>query len=291
MMLLENSEIRSWTGSGHARHNEDYACIHESSGTMVLIDGATGLTKANIVVGTSDAAWYAQRLAERCALYLGMDVRLQDALRRAGSEVAEEYLAFPGAETLQRIDMPNGSLAAARWSGANLEIAMLGDCYAVVETLDGTWELIHDDTLDKLDQLNYDRMYDYATSRKVSMAEARIALNDCFKANRLRMNEENGYWAADISCRGFGHELTKTFVRGSVRSVFVCTDGYAAAVAMGVAKDVVSIAQGVARGEGERIGELLRKAERKDKLCLRVPRSKPSDDATYAFASFMADKD
>lgn len=280
------SETRSWVGSGERRCNEDFALVDEGGGFAVVVDGATGLTKANLVVGESDAAWYARTLATLCAERMRAGDASKDALLAAGTECARRYGEMPGAEDLERIDMPNGSVAVLRWDASLLEVTMLGDCTAVVGTTGGTSQLVHDATLDALDEQNYERMYRYAKEHHTTMAHARVALNECFKRNRLRMNEPHGYWAADISCRGFGHELVRTFPIAEVAYAFACSDGFAAAQSMGVVESCEALADRVAAGEGRHLGALLREAEQEDAGCWRHHRSKTSDDATYAVVVF-----
>ena len=285
MLDVRLSEVRSWTGSGEGRHNEDFAFVCVDDRVLVLVDGATGLTKANICKDTSDASWYSRRLTEECVVRM-KETSLNNALAQAARRTANKYMALPGADALRKIDMPNGSLAAMRWTDDELEVAMLGDCTAVVGMRDGSSCVLHDATLDALDNQNYERMYRYATENNATMAQARVALNDHFIENRLKMNQKDGYWAADISCDGFGHESISSFPAGDVSYVFACSDGFANAVAMGVVPSMEELANRTAQGEGERLGEALRNAEQEDSQCLRVHRSKTSDDATYAIVHF-----
>ena len=101
---LANCETHTWTGSGVGRVNEDYALFDERLGCAVLVDGATGLTKANIVPGTSDAAWYARTLSERLLVHLAdPKTTMTDAFVAAGREAAEAFRTIPGAEKLARM--------------------------------------------------------------------------------------------------------------------------------------------------------------------------------------------
>lgn len=281
------SETRTWAGSGAGRINEDYAVLDAGAGHAVLVDGATGLTKANLVAGESDASWFARELATRTAeLLADSETRTAEALAQAGKDVAADYLQLPGALTLKREDLPNGSVAILRWSSTQLEVSMLGDCTAVVLLRDGSDVVVHDAALDALDQQNYARMYRYAKRNHQTMAEARRAVNNHFIANRLKMNEPGGYWAADIICRGYGHELVRRFPLEEVAGVFACSDGFIAAVDMGVCADAPTVARRVLAGGGEQLADALRDAEQDDAGCLRVHRSKTSDDATYVAISF-----
>ena len=275
-------EMRSLPGSGDKRVNEDYALVSVEDACAVLVDGATGLTKANLIAGTSDAAWYASSLAEACRTRLADEsVATSAALGDAGREVSGRYLALPGAAELRREDLPNGSLAVLRWLRMKLEVTMLGDCTAVLVMRDGTARVVHDDLLDALDQGNYARMFAYATEHGTDMAEARVAINDWFIHNRLKMNQPDGYWAADIGCGGFGHELVRTFPLEDVSFALICSDGCAAAVDMEVADDMVVLARRVASGDGDALLQELRAAEQADAACWEHPRSKISDDTTY----------
>ncbi|MBQ9317795.1 MAG: hypothetical protein IJ203_13365 [Atopobiaceae bacterium] len=284
---LANCETHTWTGSGVGRVNEDYALFDERLGCAVLVDGATGLTKANIVPDTSDAAWYARTLSERLLVHLAdPKTTMTDAFVAAGREAAEAFRTIPGAEKLARIDEPNGSVVALRWQGDQVQVGLLGDCTAVVTMRDAAAVELHDATLTLLDDQNYERMYRYATERGTTMAEARKALNPRFIENRLKMNEPDGYWAADVSCRGMAHVLCHEFSSSEVVGLFACSDGYAAAVDMGVVGSAAELARRVALGEGEAVGGELRAAEELDAGCWRVHRSKTSDDATYVHVSF-----
>ena len=277
------SEVRTWPGSGVGRCNEDCARVDLETGCGVLVDGATGLSKSRLTDMASDAAWYAQALVEETSRDLAdQDRSLDEALLAAGTRVARSYMSLPGASRAERIDYPNGSLAAVRWRADRIEVASLGDASTVVVMRGGAHVVLHDATLDALDRLNYERMFRYATERGASMREAREALNDRFVEHRLLMNEPNGYWAVDVTCRGYGHEWRFEAPRSQVRGVVMCSDGFAAAVDMGVVDDLVELADLVMSGAGERLGGDLRAAEREDEDCLRVHRSKTSDDATYA---------
>ncbi len=283
-------ETNTWTGSGKGRFNEDYALATPEHGCAVLVDGATGLTKVNLVAGESDASWYARHLSRSILAHLdtspGLDhARVTEALVAAGAEVADAYRRFPGARDLERIDDPSGSVVVLSWDAANMLVTLLGDCTAVVGLRDQTCHKLHDNTLTLLDDENYERMYASATENGTTMAQARRALNPRFIENRLKMNEPGGYWAADISCRGMMHATTSVFPVEDVSWVFACSDGYAAAVDMGVVPDASELGRQVAAGQGQKIGELLRVAEREDAGCWRVHRSKTSDDATYLLLS------
>jgi len=281
-----HSEVRSWTGSGEGRINEDYAMVDLDACCAMLVDGATGLTKANLVEGITDAAWYAQQLTTATIAHMRQGLSACEALYAAGTDVAQAYLRLRGASELSREDLPNGSVAILCWDDSMLRVVMLGDCTAVVGMRQGESHVVHDATLDALDQQSYACMYEYATIHGTSMKKARAAVNDQFIKNRLTMNEPGGYWAADITCRGFGHELVQEFALQDVRYAFVCSDGYVAAVDMGVIASAANLGDAVARGEGPRMGERLRAAEQADKGCWRVHRSKISDDATYALVRF-----
>ena len=273
----------TWTGSGVGRINEDYAFLTSLQGCAVLVDGATGLTKANVVAGESDAAWYARTLTERLLVRpCGPQVAMADAVFRGwGAGGRKPSAPFPGATELARIDEPNGSVVALRWQGDQVQVGLLGDCTAVVTMRDGSTPSFHDDTLTKLDDQNYERMYAYATERGTTMAEARKALNPRFIENRLKMNEPGGYWAADVSCRGMAHVLCHAFRLAGSWGFLPASDGYAHAVDMGVVRRAGSWPAAWRPGEGRPWARSLREAEALDAGCWRVHRSKTSDDATY----------
>ena len=280
-------EARTWPGSGDGRCNEDSARIDLESGCGVLVDGATGLSKSHLTEMASDAAWYAQTLVKETLSELAdQGQAIGAALLAAGTRVARAYMSLPGAERAERIDYPNGSLAAVRWNADRLELASLGDASSVVVMKGGAHIVLHDSTLDALDKINYERMFRHAKEHGTSMREARKVLNDRFVEHRLLMNERDGYWAVDVTCRGYGHEWCLEVPRSQVQCVVMCSDGFAAAVDMGVVANLAELADVVMAGDGERLGGDLRSAELEDKECWRVHRSKTSDDATYAAVWF-----
>ena len=274
-------ETLTLPGSGEGRINEDHALVDQQARRAVLIDGATGLRRPTSYQARAMRPGTRARSARNSPSAWRPAASTTDALVEAGLAVARSYRRLPGAASLERIDEPNGSVAILRWQADEVEVSLLGDCTAVVALRDGSCEVMCDDTLTRLDDQNYERMFAYATKHGTTMAHARRALNPYFIENRLKMNEPGGYWAADISCRGMTHALTRTFPLDQVESLFACSDGYASAVTMGVCEGLGELSRRVAAGEGRLVGEELRAAEREDALCWRVHRSKTSDDATY----------
>ena len=108
-------ETNTWTGSGEGRHNEDFALIDQDGSSAVLVDGATGLTKANLVAGTSDAAWFAHTF---CAELSAAPSKSERAAVSSSLPVMPVRFAMAGARVWSNhvgAGATSETLPSARW--------------------------------------------------------------------------------------------------------------------------------------------------------------------------------
>lgn len=285
-----NIELFTDTGTSDTGINEDYVSADLLTGYMVVLDGASNLTKRNLTPCKSDSAWFSHKLGKNIEKTIGTtDESITDILYAAGKETADEFNSF--AEKINRDDEPSAGLIVAKWqpdscSEGNLEIATLGDCLGVVGFTDGATEIIYDEHLGKLDAKVINKMADLILRNGYSHKEAREAVAEDLMQNRLLRNRENGYSVADPSCLGYKKSLVRKYALDKVKFVFLCSDGCYSAVRMGLVKDYSELAQEIANGKGHEIMRRLRELENIDSQMHKFPRFKISDDATYGLVNF-----
>lgn len=283
-------ELFTGTGTSDTGINEDYVSADLLTGYMVVLDGASNLTKRNLTPCKSDSAWFSHKLGKNIEKAIGDTSKpITDILYAAGKETTDEFNSF--AEKIDRNDEPSAGLIVAKWqtnscSDGSLEVATLGDCLGVVGFIDGTTEIVYDEHLGKLDATVINKMSDLILRNGYSYKSAREAVAEDLMQNRLLRNRENGYSVADPSCSGYKKSLVRKHAVEKVKFVFLCSDGCYSAVRMGLGKDYSELAQGIANGKGHEIMRRLRELENEDSQMHKFPRFKISDDATYGLVNF-----
>ncbi|MDO4851669.1 MAG: protein phosphatase 2C domain-containing protein [Actinomycetota bacterium] len=276
-------------GTSKQGANEDFAAIDLDARIAVVIDGASGLGKTSVTPAKSDAAWFSHMLGTRMVEHAGDPARgILGILLDAQEETAREYRLFPGSGEVPAIDEPSAGVAAAIWDDDSLHVATLGDCLALVAFSDGSTKVFLDGKLPLLDAKAIDEMTRIANESGMTVRQARDtdAVQGMLVRHRLMRNTEEGYWAADITGKGMAHCSVHSFPMAGVRGVFLCSDGYAAAVSEGLFDTVEELASSTFAGNGEETLRDLRDAEAQDSDMDRWPRFKQSDDASYAIVVF-----
>ena len=131
--------VETCTDPGHpGRANEDFLGVR--SGVAVLVDGAgtTGVDR----LCRHGVAWWARMLGEAALRRAEGGAGLPDALASSLAEVAGLHR---GTCTLDDDSSPQGCLAMVRVRGATVEHLVLGDVVVLLESPDGTVEVVHDD--------------------------------------------------------------------------------------------------------------------------------------------------
>ncbi|MBG6219037.1 hypothetical protein IWX75_003525 [Arthrobacter sp. CAN_A6] len=213
--------------------NED--AVGVSGSALIVVDGATGLTAANLTGWPSDAQWFSHRLVDLLGARID-DVRhsisqiLQECIQMLRMELSDG-VAQEDVTGLQGLgSQPSASVMIARTNGTLLEIFSLGDCQAVIGHHDGTVSVCHDGTVDALDSSVIEYLRDLARERGVSVKEARPHVSDRLLRNRKLMNTPGGYWITDLTGDGITHARLHTFSAKEVMDIAVMTDGFAATV-------------------------------------------------------------
>lgn len=282
--------IETCTSMGTTKYgaNEDYAFASQFESCAGVLDGASGLTGRVLTGYPSDSAWFSYRLGTNLRGLLHRDdLGILEALRDAGDLTANEYKSITANESVAREDEPSAALAIVKWGCSCdedvLEAAVLGDCLCVVDRKDGSTEILKDNLLSGFDNQAIDLLGKYIHDEGLSFKEAREKINDMLIENRLLRNREDGYWIADISCMGYPHAEIRRESLSNIQGIFLCSDGFANAVSMGVCSNLNELANEVKQGRGQEILNALRKAESSDSEIVEHPRFKKSDDATFVY--------
>jgi serine/threonine protein phosphatase PrpC len=271
--------IDSITAPGDpARPNDD--AWSATDRFAAVLDGATGLG-GKLLGCPSDAAWVAQRGAERLAYHserLGGDALLHAAL----SEIEAEFVAGRSRAPTQMYELPMASLMMLQVSGPDAaDTRWFGDCSALVRHPGAATSAVGDG-LDKRDQERSSVMA-LAATFGVDPAGA-LSLPGFLADRRLHRNRYNagpdGPWifAPDARCAGRAQTARIALAAGS--DILLASDGFTALVTDYGAYDLdglmkAAVAEGLAA-----LLEELRAIEGADPKGLRFPRFKTSDDAT-----------
>lgn len=212
-----------------AARNED--AVHTGPSSIVVVDGASGLSGRSVMGWESDPQWFSHRLAPLVGGKIAdQNASITAAVGASLEELRAEYAAAlaAGGLTPSAADYPSASLAVVRATARQLEIFSLGDCTTLVDYTDGTVEAIHDGTVSALDAAVIARMVQLAAANG-TVREARELVGDQLRANRALMNRGGGYWITDLTAAGLDHATATVRRLEEVRDVAVMTDGFAAA--------------------------------------------------------------
>lgn len=263
-----------------AQVNEDALAVTVSS--LIIIDGATGLTENRQPGWSSDARWFSHRLTTL------LEERLDDISTSIASILAtclsDLRIEF-GAEHSTELG-PSASVLIARLHGGALDIYSLGDCLALIGTLDGTVHVLRDNAVGNLDSAVVHHLQGVAAAQSMSIAQARPLITDLLVRNRKLKNSPQGYWIADLSGTGVTHALTQTFAASNVRDVALMTDGFGASL------DLVSLVTNPAEflaglrtiGPTQLMNALFSRLD-SDPEYTSYPRLKHIDDSSVIFAN------
>ncbi len=115
----------------------------------------------------------------------------------------------------------------------------------------------------------------------ISVLEAIEACNDLLLMNRNLRNKDDGYWILDLSGVGIGHALKCCWPADSVKTFFVCSDGFAQLTdTFGVYADYAGLLDAVRHTSLDELCDTLFTAQDQDPQANRFPRFKLRDDTS-----------
>lgn len=260
-------------------YNEDKIFVKDRY--VLLLDGSTGLKKNLIKDYPSDAVWFVEQVSnyiEEAIEHIDdtktLIVNMLSSLRTSFFSLIED------SNEVEAIDFPSASMVLVREKGDIIEICNIGDCTVVIEFVNGTLQVEHDQRVPILDQTVVHKMMALRAIEKLDISEARKRVTADLIVNRKKKNTLNGY---DIL--GFDtlepNLMIKTFDRNTLANICVFSDGFEAYFSTyGLVDNVSDFYQVI---QNENLAHLLahiRTVENQDKDCILYPRLKKSDDAS-----------
>lgn len=248
---------------------------------LCVVDGASGLGGLQASGWSTDAEWFAQSLAagmvQAARVTLSPETLLAEALRLTRETPEADKVLRSGAA------VPTAGVAIVTVSQKRVHTATLGDPTIAVLGLDLNEDVIHDPALTRLDDAITQALLETARRRGIHPEEVKPEFRQRFRTNRALANTPGGYWVADLTGKGLGHMLCRTYRRSDVQAVAMATDGFAMVVgANGGYADWRSVYNECHERGLPTLLEDVRSLILKDETWTRFPRFSKCDDMTLA---------
>lgn len=286
-------------GSGD-KFNED-ACGATALSAWVL-DGATGLKdedhgdgakglKDDPPLPKSNAAWLASTYsAELNDAVDRPDLDLHQVfaglIAKVGAAFEERTRRADAKKFVKKFELPSAGMVFVRLRGATLEFARLGDCQAILLLGRGARPVTTGiSPLQQLDAAVLKKMKQLRDADpKMKHKDLYRAVGDELRANRSRLNTEQGYWVLSTdpeAARHMEHGAVPLDGTGPLKGLLVSDGFYRLVDTFHLYGDDAELLEAASNG-GTRLTAMLadlRRAEELDPECLHM-RFKQKDDAT-----------
>jgi hypothetical protein len=177
-------------------------------------------------------------------------------------------------------ETPAASFALVRLLDGEVEIARLGDCLVLLESIDGIVRTIEHPVLEQIEGETKRAVLDLRAAGITDPQQIFERLKPMLRAQRRRRNRADGYGvlAGEQSCIAMMH-VDRVPAR-ALRRVLLASDGYYRLVDhYSAMNDTELVHQTCARG-ADTLLKQLRAIEADDPLAISYPRLKIRDDAT-----------
>ena len=238
------------------QYNEDVFCL--GSDYAMVLDGASGLDKANRMQTGSDARWFVEQMMRAIQKNIHSNQTLKQIVKEAIQSLIPLY------PIVEKQYMPSGCLSLIRCKEDTIEYIGFGDCVALFE-LKNEILCLYDHNIEKLDNLALQSKDPYP-----------ILLE-----NRNLRNEPNGYCALDLTFKSLDMCIEQTFKKEDVRSIALMSDGFYQLKQL-LQLDSSCFIQTLYE-QKEKALPLLYSLQEQDWPCQILPRFKKRDDTTVLF--------
>lgn len=264
-----------------SRPNEDLVRCSDTS--LIVLDGATGLTTRSFSDAASDGRWYVERLAAELATRIGTDRPLSSIVAAAVGAVSTAYDGLVAGEEIAAHERPSTAGAICRWSEDALEYFVLGDCTVTIRTVNGT-RVIRGEGPRKLDERVVEEMA-AIRDREPSIEYEQLLerVRPMLVEHRAVKNEPGGYWTLGLDPSAVDHAKHGAVDRSEIDRALAFTDGFEPIrTTYDAFTNWESVLRYVDENGLDRAIRILRAFETADPQCERYPRLKPSDDVGVA---------
>ena len=251
-------------------YNEDTFCYGESY--AMVLDGASGLDKADRMHTGSDARWFVVKMQEEIQKHIQDDVSLSTIVANAIQSLLPFY------PLVEKSFMPSGCLSLVRIRNQKVEYIGFGDTVAIIQTKQKT-ECLYDHAIERLDHMAIDTMQ----KSHLPFLEARKTVTPILVENRKMRNVPGGYCALDLSLDSLAFCIEKSWDLEDVQSIALMSDGFYQLKEFLHQNDDDFLQTLLT--QKEKTLPLLYSLQEKDWPCLELPRLKKRDDTTILFFS------
>ena len=260
------------------KYNED-AYSFSSSHIMVL-DGATGLSKKNYM-SEDDAMWFVQMLKKEIEMHIKDPFSLSKIIDNAITEIQNLYSDI---DSMDSIDLPNACISLFRFKEDKLEYFGLGDSVGIVQMKDGTIESFEDKKIYELDQSVIKHMLALSKEKQIPFLQTREETEIKEHLIRNRKLSNQFYYILDPSKKGISHAILKDWNLKDIYSNCCMSDGFSQILMYPEYSDFKQVLDAIERCEP--IEKQLYEYQEMDSDCILFPRLKKRDDTTYIYLNF-----
>ena len=254
--------------------NED--AVGAGENYLFVIDGATALTASS---QANSAAWLARETAAALHRQLSdVSKTIPEIMRNIVRELCTKWEADPA-------DGPSAGIAIFRLNGDKIEYFGLGDCSVSVKFKNGGFETREEENLARLDRIALDKMCALRAQTGCSAKEARSAINETLIEHRELKNTPRGYWCLDLTGEGIAHARLAFFAAEEVKSLFLCSDGFAQLCGFQAVESLPALHDLSEREGLETLFQKLYELQEQDVELLVLPRFKLRDDTSAVLAN------
>lgn len=230
-------------------YGKDYAMV---------LDGASGLDKANRMHTGSDARWFVVEVMKEIEKHIHDSLPLKSIVKHAIEALIPLY------PVVAKNCMPSGCLSLVRVLDDIVEYVGFGDSVLMIETDTGC-ECLYDHKIEQLDAMALQ-----------ALDRLPILLN-----NRNLRNVEGGYCALDLTMDSFSCCIERTWPKSQVHSIALMSDGFYQLKEF-LKQDTLAFLHTLSE-QKEKTLPMLYSLQEQDWPCLLLPRLKKRDDTTILF--------
>jgi len=261
-----------------SEENEDLVLV--TNDVYCVMDGASGLSDMPLLPGNSDARWFVEKCADSIEkLSEDRAMTLTSIIRETVRSVEREFYKSIQVDVAETYQFPSSGIAMGRLLSGELNALLLGDCRLLINRMNGLhYNYVGSEKLEKLDALAIEEMSRYL--RKYDYHESRARVLGTLRKHRAMMNTADGYWVLSFSDGVEHHGLRINHVLEAGDLVMMVTDGFYRLVDTFHVFSSEELVKICSKDGLSHVGSMLRELEFNDRDCRRVPRLKPSDDAS-----------
>ncbi|MFA9423752.1 MAG: hypothetical protein ACERLG_09245 [Sedimentibacter sp.] len=257
--------------------NEDVAGINEYGAW--LLDGATGLSGANLTCEVSDARWYTKWWDSYLSSNLKNHMPLGEIISNGINQVSVDFKKAINNKSCSKLDYPSSSIIVLKWHEDSIEYFSLGDSPVLIQRK-YSMEEITDEKISTLDKKVYNAMKNTIKQQNISAWDAKPFVLPMIKEHRLMLNKENGYWILSFDIKAVSKASQGILKISEPTKILMASDGFSALVDK---YNVIEKEDFIMQVENKGLPLLyedLRMIEDIDKEGIKYPRFKKCDDAS-----------